>query len=48
MQVLDRIATGTTRGIGRRGVPDDDDQGWAEIPSHPAGGIAPGVAQSGH
>jgi hypothetical protein len=46
--VLDRIATGTTRGIRALGVPDEDDGGWNEIPSHPRGGIAPGVTDSGH
>lgn len=48
LEVLDRIARGTTRGIGRRSVPADDDAGWDEIPSHPVGGIAPGVADTAH
>lgn len=48
MQVLDRIATGTTRGIRAQGVPGTDDAGWDEIPSHPVGGIAPGVHEAGH
>ncbi len=48
MQVLERIATGTTRGTGRLGVPDEDDPGWDSIPSHPVGGIAPGHVDSGH
>jgi hypothetical protein len=46
--VLDRIATGTTRGTRALGVPDADDQGWSELPSHPKGGIAPGFVDHGH
>ena len=46
--VLERIATGTTRGTRAPGVPGVDDEGWAELPSHPRGGIAPGVRDSGH
>lgn len=46
--VLERIATGTTRGIRAPGVPDADDAGWSSIPSRPHGGIAPGVRDSGH
>lgn len=48
MRVLERIATGTTRGIRALGVPGEDDQGWASMPSRPRGGIAPGVVDSGH
>jgi len=48
LTVLERIATGTTRGIRAPGVPDADDEGWQSIPSHPAGGIAPGVTDSAH
>jgi hypothetical protein len=48
MRVLERIATGTTRGTRKLGVPGDDDAGWDSIPSHPAGGIAPGHVDSGH
>lgn len=48
MQVLERIATGTTRGIRRLGAPDEDDPGWSEVPSRPPGGVAPGVVDSGH
>jgi hypothetical protein len=46
--VLERMATSTTRGVRRLGVPSDDDQGWSTIPSHPAGGIAPGASDGGH
>jgi hypothetical protein len=42
MRVLERIATGTTRGTRALGVPGEDDGGWDTIPSHPKGGIAPG------
>jgi len=48
MRVLERIATGTTRGIRKLGVPEDDSSGWASIPSHPRGGIAPGATDGGH
>lgn len=46
--VLERMATSTTRGVRRLGVPGDDDQGWETIPSHPRGGIAPGASDGGH
>jgi hypothetical protein len=46
--VLKRMATSTTRGIRRLGVPDESDEGWQSIPSRPAGGIAPGVVDDGH
>lgn len=46
--VLDRIATGTTRGTGALSVPGVDDQGWESIPSHPKGGIAPGFVDHAH
>jgi hypothetical protein len=46
--VLERMATSTTRGVRRLGVPEDDDQGWSTIPSHPRGGIAPGASDGGH
>jgi hypothetical protein len=46
--VLERMATSTTRGIRRLGVPDEDDQGWDTIPSRPKGGIAPGATEGGH
>lgn len=48
LRVLDRIATGTTRGTRAPGVPDADDAGWDSIPSHPHGGIAPGARDGGH
>jgi hypothetical protein len=48
LAVLERIATGTTRGTRALGVPGDDDQGWDTIPSHPKGGIAPGADSGGH
>lgn len=48
MEVLSRMATGTTRGIRRLGVPAEGDEGWASIPSRPAGGIAPGAVDSSH
>lgn len=48
LTVLDRIARGTTRGTRAEGVPDADDAGWASLPSHPRGGIAPGHVDSGH
>jgi hypothetical protein len=48
MQVLERIATGTTRGTRALGVPGEDNDGWDSIPSHPKGGIAPGHVDSGH
>lgn len=48
MTVLERIATGTTRGLRAPGVPAPDDEGWKSIPSHPAGGVAPGVRDSAH
>ncbi|MCW2962230.1 MAG: hypothetical protein JWM90_2617 [Thermoleophilia bacterium] len=48
LNVLDRIATGTTRGTRALGVPGEADAGWAEMPSHPAGGIAPGASDGGH
>jgi len=48
LRVLERIATGTTRGVRALGVPGEDDAGWAEIPSHPRGGIAPGASDGGH
>jgi hypothetical protein len=46
--VLERIALGTTRGIRALGVPGEDADGWDELPSHPRGGIAPGVVEGGH
>ena len=46
--VLDRIATGTTRGTRALGVPGEDDLGWTELPSRPKGGIAPGFVDHGH
>ena len=47
--VLERIAMGTTRGTSAKGAPGVDDGGWAAIPSHPRGGIAPGAAvDDGH
>lgn len=46
--VLERMATATTRGIRRLGVPSEGAEGWSEIPSRPAGGIAPGAVDSGH
>lgn len=46
--VLDRIATGTTRGVRALGVPDADDESWSTLPSHPKGGIAPGFVDHGH
>lgn len=48
MRVLNRIATGTTRGTRAPGVPDADDEGWRSIPSRPRGGIAPGADDGGH
>lgn len=48
MRVLERIATGTTRGTRAPGVPGEDDGGWRSIPSHPRGGIAPGASDGGH
>ena len=48
LTVLERMATGTTRGIRALGVPAPDDAGWDELPSHPRGGIAPGVSDGGH
>lgn len=48
IKVLERIATGTTRGTRKLGVPGEEDAGWKSIPSHPAGGIAPGHVDSGH
>ena len=48
MQVLERIATGTTRGTRALGVPGEDNDGWDSIPSHPKGGIAPGHVDTGH
>lgn len=48
MQVLERIATGTTRGIRRLGAPEEGDPGWDEVPSRPPGGVAPGAVDSGH
>ncbi|MCW2921232.1 MAG: hypothetical protein JWL76_1106 [Thermoleophilia bacterium] len=48
MQVLERIATGTTRGTRALGAPGEDNDGWDSIPSHPKGGIAPGHVDSGH
>lgn len=48
MHVLERLATGTTRGIRAPGVPDADDDSWRMMPSRPHGGIAPGVKDSGH
>lgn len=41
--VLDRLAMGTTRSTRALGVPGVDDLGWAAMPSHPKGGIAPGT-----
>lgn len=46
--VLERLATGTTRGVRAPGVPDVDDPAWQSIPSHPRGGIAPGASAGGH
>ncbi len=46
--VLDRMATATTRGIRRLGVPDEDADGWQELPSRPKGGIAPGAVDRSH
>ena len=48
MDVLSRIAHGTTRGTRALGVPGVDDDGWSQMPSHPRGGIAPGARDSGH
>jgi hypothetical protein len=48
LQVLERMATATTRGIRAPGVPDVDDQGWNVIPSRPRGGIAPDAVDTGH
>lgn len=48
LAVLERMATGTTRGVRALGVPDVDDEGWRSIPSHPRGGIAPGASDGGH
>ncbi len=48
MQVLERIATGTTRGTRKLGVPDEDNDGWDSVPSRPKGGIAPGHVDHGH
>lgn len=48
VQVLERIATGTTRGIRRLGAPGEDDPGWDEVPSRPPGGVAPGAVEAGH
>jgi len=38
MELLDRLALGTTRGSRAPGRPPLDEQGWESIPSHPAGG----------
>lgn len=46
--VLERIAEGTTRGMRRLGVPEDDNAGWNSLPSHPKGGIAPGFVDHSH
>jgi hypothetical protein len=46
--VLERMATGTTRGIRALGAPGPEDEGWDSLPSHPSGGIAPGVVDDGH
>lgn len=46
--VLERLATGTTRGIRKVGLPDEDDPAWDTVPSRPHGGIAPGVTDTGH
>lgn len=46
--VLERIADGTTTGTRRLGVPDDENEGWKQIPSHPKGGIAPGFVDHSH
>ncbi|MCW2927924.1 MAG: hypothetical protein JWM86_1892 [Thermoleophilia bacterium] len=48
LEVLDRMARATTRGIRAPGVPGEGDGGWASIPSHPSGGIAPGATDGGH
>lgn len=48
MAVLERLATGTTRGVRAPGVPDADDIGWQSMPSRPHGGIAPGADAGGH
>jgi len=48
VNVLERIAVGTTRGTRALGVPGEGDEGWQEIPSHPRGGIAPGFVDGGH
>ena len=46
--VLERMARATTRGIRRLGAPGEDAAGWETIPSHPAGGIAPGAVDQSH
>jgi hypothetical protein len=46
--VLERMATATTRGIRRLGVPAEGDEGWEQVPSRPTGGIAPGAVDSAH
>lgn len=48
MAVLERMATGTTRGIRAPGAPPADDPSWESVPSRPHGGIAPGVTDAGH
>lgn len=48
LRVLERMAMGTTRGTRALAVPGVDNSGWASIPSHPRGGIAPGTAGDGH
>ncbi len=37
MQMLDRLALGTTRGVRSPGAPPAADSGWTSIPSHPLG-----------
>jgi hypothetical protein len=48
LEVLERLATGTTRGVRALGVPGENDPAWAEMPSHPRGGIAPAASDGGH
>jgi hypothetical protein len=48
IEVLELMATATTRGIRALGVPGEDDEGWETIPSHPRGGIAPGAVDPSH
>ena len=48
LAVLERMATGTTRGTRSPGTPPADHPSWDSIPSRPHGGIAPGAAEHGH